>query len=217
VEASPTIAPLGDCALLATFARVISWEAGERVRAAAARVRDLARTEITDVVPSYTTLGVYYDAASIDYAAVVALVAPLLETDDARDAKSDAALLEIPVRYDGPDLQEVAERTGLTVDEVIARHTAHSYRAYACGFQPGFAYLGDLDEALALPRRSSPRLRVPPGSVAIAGRQTAVYPLQTPGGWHLIGTTTLRMFDATREPPALIRPGDEVRFVREEA
>lgn len=102
------------------------------------------------------------------------------------------------------------------MDEVIARHSKRSYRAYACGFQPGFAYLGDLDEALVLPRRASPRLRVPPGSVAIAGMQTAVYPLQTPGGWHIIGSTSLRMFDATRDPPALIRPGDVVRFVKGE-
>jgi KipI family sensor histidine kinase inhibitor len=216
VDASPTITPLGDEALLATFAPTISWEAGARVRAAAARIRKLGRPEITDVVPSYTTLGVYYDGASIDYAAVAELVAPLLVAQDALE-ESVGSVLEIPVRYDGPDLAEVAERTGLTVDDVIARHSARSYRAYASGFQPGFAYLGDLDEALALPRRSSPRLRVQPGSVAIAGRQTAVYPLQTPGGWHIIGSTSLRMFDATRDPPALIRPGDVIRFVRDES
>ena len=216
VGASPTISPLGDEALLATFARTISWDVGARVRAAAARIRKLGRPEITDVVPSYTTLGVYYDGSSIGYTAVAALVAPLLVAGDALE-EGVAAVVEIPVRYDGPDLEEVAERTGLSVDEVIARHSARSYRAYACGFQPGFAYLGDLDEALELPRRSSPRIRVPPGSVAIAGRQTAVYPLQTPGGWHLIGSTPLRMFDATRDPPALIHPGDEVRFVRDES
>jgi KipI family sensor histidine kinase inhibitor len=216
VDASPAIQPLGDDALLATFAATISWEVGARVRAAAARIRKLGRPEITDVVPSYTTLGVYYDGSSIGYTAIAELVAPLLVAEDALE-ESVAAVVEIPVRYDGPDLMEVAERTGLTVDEVIARHSARSYRAYACGFQPGFAYLGDLDEALELPRRSSPRLRVPPGSVAIAGRQTAVYPLQTPGGWHLIGSTPLRMFDATRDPPALIYPGDEVRFVRDES
>ena len=215
MEASATIAPLGDDALLVTFAPAISWEVGERVRGAAARIRKLRRPEISDVVPSYTTLGVYYDGSTIDSAAVAELVAPLLAAGDAQP-ESVTSVLEIPVRYDGPDLLEVAERTGLTVDEVIARHSARSYRAYACGFQPGFAYLGDLDEALVLPRRSSPRLRVPPGSVAIAGRQTAVYPLQTPGGWHLIGSTPLRMFDATRNPPALIHPGDEVRFVRDE-
>ena len=216
MEASATIAPLGDDALLVTFAPAISWEVGERVRGAAARIRKLRRPEISDVVPSYTTLGVYYDGSTIDSAAVAELVAPLLAAGDAQP-ESVTSVLEIPVRYDGPDLLEVAERTGLTVDEVIARHSARSYRAYACGFQPGFAYLGDLDEALVLPRRSSPRLRVPPGSVAIAGRQTAVYPLQTPGGWHLIGSTPLRMFDATRNPPALIHPGDEVRFVRDES
>ena len=216
MEASPTISPLGDEALVATFAHTISWEVGARVRAAAARIRKLERPEITDVVPSYTTLGVYYDGASIEYAAIAELVAPLLVGDDALE-ESVTAIVEIPVRYDGPDLQEVAERTGLSVEDVIGRHSARTYRAYACGFQPGFAYLGDLDEALALPRRSSPRLRVQGGSVAIAGRQTAVYPLQTPGGWHLIGSTPLRMFDATRNPPALIHPGDEVRFVRDES
>ncbi|HET7620491.1 MAG TPA: 5-oxoprolinase subunit PxpB [Gemmatimonadaceae bacterium] len=212
----PTIVPLGDEALLVTFAETISWDVGESVRGAAARIRELSRAEITDVVPSYTTLGVYFDGSAIAYADVVALVAPLLAAEEALAPRSDASILEIPVRYDGPDLEEVAERTGLTVDEVIARHSKRSYRAYACGFQPGFAYLGDLDEALALPRRASPRLRVPPGSVAIAGMQTAVYPLQTPGGWHIIGSTSLRMFDATREPPALIRPGDVVRFVLDE-
>ena len=212
----PTIVPLGDEALLATFAPTISWDVGELVRGAASRIRKLARPEITDVVPSYTTLGVYYDSSSISYAAVAALVAPLLTAGEAPQG-SDGTILEIPVRYDGPDLLEVAERTGLTVAEVITRHSGRSYRAYACGFQPGFAYLGELDEALALPRRASPRLRVPAGSVAIAGMQTAVYPLQTPGGWHIIGSTSLRMFDATREPPALIRPGDVIRFVKAES
>lgn len=216
MQAPPTVTPLGDEALLATFAPTISWEVGARVRAAAARIRELGRPEITDVVPSYTTLGVYYDGATIGYTAVAELVAPLLASGD-EPRESVALVLEIPVRYDGPDLGEVAERTGLTVDEVIARHSARSYRAYACGFQPGFAYLGDLDEALVLPRRSSPRLRVPAGSVAIAGRQTAVYPLQTPGGWHIVGHTSLRMFDATRDPPALIRPGDVVQFVRDDS
>jgi KipI family sensor histidine kinase inhibitor len=216
VKDLPTVAPLGEEALLVTFASTISWDAGELVRGAAARIRKLARPEITDVVPSYTTLGVYYDGSSIAYADVVALVGPLLTAAEAPQGRT-AAVLEIPVRYDGPDLPEVAERTGLTVAEVIARHSTRSYRAYACGFQPGFAYLGDLDEALVLPRRASPRLRVPPGSVAIAGMQTAVYPLQTPGGWHLIGSTPLRMFDANREPPALIRPGDVVRFVKDES
>ncbi|HEX9167224.1 MAG TPA: 5-oxoprolinase subunit PxpB, partial [Gemmatimonadales bacterium] len=118
----------------------------------------------------------------------------------------------IPVRYDGPDLEWVAARTGLNPDEVVRRHSARLYTVYLLGFVPGFAYLGELDPTLVLPRRSTPRQRVPAGSVAIAGAQTAVYPLATPGGWHLIGQTTLRLFDPEREPPALLAAGDTVRF-----
>jgi KipI family sensor histidine kinase inhibitor len=135
-------------------------------------------------------------------------------TDHREQEEPETALIEIPARYDGPDLAEVAKLTGLTPDEVIDRHSSRTYRAYACGFAPGFAYLGDLDESLILPRRATPRVRVPPGSIAIAGAQTAVYPLQTPGGWHLIGTTPIAMFDTKRDTPALIRAGDTVRFVR---
>jgi KipI family sensor histidine kinase inhibitor len=119
---------------------------------------------------------------------------------------------EIPVRYDGIDLPDVARRTGLTTHEVIARHTARTYTVNCLGFVPGFGYLGALDPTLALPRRDEPRRRVPAGSVAIAGSQTAVYPLETPGGWHLIGRTSVVMFDVTADPPALLVAGDTVRF-----
>lgn len=210
---SPTIVRLGDDALLVTFAHTISWSVGARVRAAASRIRKMRFAAVTDVVPAYTTLAVYFDSALTSFASLVALVEPIVDTDGEHE-REEPAVIEIPVSYDGCDLAEVAERTGLTVDEVVDRHSRRTYRAYACGFQPGFAYLGDLDEALALPRRTAPRIRVQPGSVAIAGLQTAVYSLQTPGGWHIIGTTSLVMFDANRNPPALIRPGDTVRFVR---
>lgn len=213
MEELPAIVPLGDDALVVTFAHAISWDVGVTVRAAARRIRELHLDSVTDVVPAYTTLAVYFDSARISFAAIAALVAPVVSASDA-SPEEEPALIEIPVSYDGPDLAEVAERTGLTIDEVIERHSGRTYRAYASGFQPGFAYLGDLDEALVLPRRTTPRLRVQPGSVAIAGAQTAVYPLQTPGGWHLIGTTPVVMFDANRSPPALIRPGDMVRFTR---
>jgi KipI family sensor histidine kinase inhibitor len=183
------------------------------VRAAAGRIRDMQLSAVTDVVPAYTTLAVYFDSSRTSFAFMVSSIIEIVKTNTAR-LEEQSALIEIPVSYDGPDLAEVAEQTGLTVDEVIDRHTRRTYRAYASGFQPGFAYLGDLDESLALPRRTPPRVRVPAGSVAIAGAQTAVYPLQTPGGWHLIGTTSLTMFDANRNPPALIRAGDTVRFIR---
>jgi KipI family sensor histidine kinase inhibitor len=225
----PTISPLGDDALLVTFARAISWDVGARVRATAGRIRERLHAmnveSVTEVVPAYTTLAVYFDSARMSFDSVASLVTHELDvTDRERDAPRDAprdaqqqdgsALVEIPVRYDGPDLADVAERTGLTIDDVIERHCTRTYRAYMSGFVPGFVYLGDLDESLVLPRRAVPRVRVPAGSVAIAGAQTAVYPLETPGGWHLIGTTSAVLFDAERDPPALIRAGDTVRFIR---
>jgi KipI family sensor histidine kinase inhibitor len=121
--------------------------------------------------------------------------------------------VEIPVRYDGEDLDEVARRTGLTPDEVVALHAASHYEVSFCGFSPGFAYLRGLPDALVLPRRDVPRPRVPAGSVAVAERYSAVYPQDSPGGWWLLGRTELVMFDAQRDPPALLRPGDRVRFV----
>jgi KipI family sensor histidine kinase inhibitor len=118
----------------------------------------------------------------------------------------------IPVRYDGEDLDDVARRTNLTVEDVITIHSGAEYRVFVIGFVPGFAYLGPLDPRLVVARRDSPRKRVPAGSVAIAEAQTGVYPAETPGGWHLIGTTDVKMFDAMRESPALLAVGDRVRF-----
>ena len=124
--------------------------------------------------------------------------------------------VEIPVAYgstDGPDLAEVARACGCSEQEVAALHFEREYEVYFLGFQPGFAYLGDLDERLRLPRRAHPRASVPAGSVAIAERMTGIYPATSPGGWHVIGRTTMRLFDAERNPPALLMPGDRVRFV----
>ena len=204
---------LGDNALLVTFAHAISWDVGVVVRAAAQRIREAKLESVTDVVPAYTTLAVYFDSSRISFEAISASVGRLASVSPTRELE-ESVIIEIPVRYDGPDLAEVAERTGLSIDEVVHRHSSRTYRAYALGFQPGFAYLGDLDEKLALPRRAVPRIRVAAGTVAIAGGQTAIYPLQTPGGWHLIGTTSRIMFDPNRMPPALIRAGDSVRFTR---
>jgi inhibitor of KinA len=213
VDELPVIEQLGDDALLVTFARAISWDVGARVRTVAQRIRDMHLPSVTDVVPAYTTLAVYFDSRLASYTVISSLIADLAEVMET-EVEASSALIEIPVRYDGPDLAEVAERTGLTQDDVIEKHCSRIYRAYMTGFAPGFTYLGDLDEALVLPRRTEPRVRVPAGSVAIAGVQTAVYPLVTPGGWHLIGTTSVAMFDVQRDPPALIRAGDSVRFIR---
>jgi KipI family sensor histidine kinase inhibitor len=118
----------------------------------------------------------------------------------------------IDVVYDGEDLADVARATNLTVDEVVAAHTGAEYRVALCGFTPGFAYISGLPDTLRLPRRATPRERVPAGSVAIAGEWTGVYPRSSPGGWHLLGTTTAVMWDVERDPPALLAPGDGVRF-----
>lgn len=120
---------------------------------------------------------------------------------------------EVPVFYDGEDLDAVARQTGLSPDEVVARHSGRDYRVWLLGFAPGFPYLGVLDEALCLPRRGTPRPRIAAGSVAIAGWQTGIYPSESAGGWHIIGRTPWRMFDPLRPDPFLLKPGDTVRFV----
>ncbi|RKP58548.1 5-oxoprolinase subunit PxpB [Pararobbsia silviterrae] len=125
-------------------------------------------------------------------------------------------LIELPVHYggvDGPDIEAVARHAGLSVEALIERHAQTEYTVYFLGFQPGFAYLGGLDPALAAPRRKEPRVRVPAGSVGIGGAQTGVYPTASPGGWQLIGRTPATLFDAERDPPSLLAPGDRVRFV----
>lgn len=128
-------------------------------------------------------------------------------------ARRRDSVVEIPVRYDGDDLHDVARMTGIDPDDVIALHHGATYRAAFCGFAPGFAYLDGLPEPLRLPRRASPRTGVPAGSVAIAAGQSAVYPRRSPGGWHLVGRTDVVMFDPDRRPPALVEPGTVVRFV----
>lgn len=206
------LAPLGDAALLTTFGTRVERATAARVQAAARAVRAAGLAGVIDVAPAYATLAVYFDPARTDYEPLARAVHALLETvPDA--APEPGRLVEIPVVYDGEDLHAVALATGLAVREVIARHAGREYVAYLLGFTPGFAYLGDLDPALALPRRATPRPRVPAGSVAIAGAQTAVYPAATAGGWHLLGRTSLALFDAAREEPALVRAGDRVHFV----
>jgi KipI family sensor histidine kinase inhibitor len=122
-------------------------------------------------------------------------------------------VVEIPVVYDGADLDDVAAACGLSVDDVVARHVAPTYTCAFCGFAPGFAYLSGVDRALATTRRSTPRTRVPAGAVAIAAQYSAVYPSASPGGWHLLGRTDAAMWDPARTPPALVTPGTSVRFV----
>jgi KipI family sensor histidine kinase inhibitor len=213
VPGPPEIGTLGDSAILVTLGHSVERGINQRVHALATAVRNAGIGGVTDVVPAYASLAVHYDPSAVDAEQMRSRLQDVLNAPLPDDIETmDGTLVTIPVRYDGADLLTVADATGLTPEEVIARHSAVEYYAYMMGFAPGFAYLGDLDAALRLPRREVPRTRVPRGSVAIAGSQTAVYPHETPGGWHLIGTTDLLLFDPQRDPPALLRAGDRVRF-----
>jgi KipI family sensor histidine kinase inhibitor len=202
--------PLGDSALLFAFDEedepyAVAQNVAERLAAESPR-------GLRDVAAAYAKVAVYFEPLVIEPAAIVTAVRTAVRTRGTT-AEEDNPPFAIQVEYDGPDLDYVASAAGLAREDVVRLHSEREYRAYAVGFVPGFAYLGDLDERLRLPRRDSPRTHVPAGSVAIAGAHTAVYPLTTPGGWHLIGRTQARMFDAERNPPSLLRVGSRVRFV----
>lgn len=208
----PRWVPLGDSAITLVFGEAIGAEAHQRVRAAASALAGARPHGVTEIVPAYTTVSIWFDPLVRDQDDLADELFALTRAAPPVEEHQAPREWRVPVRYDGPDLAEVAERTGLSVADVIARHTGRTYQVYLLGFVPGFAFLGELDPALVLPRRSPPRQRVPAGSVAIAGAQTGIYPLETPGGWHLLGRTELQLFDPGRTPPALFQPGDRVRF-----
>jgi len=164
-------------------------------------------------VPTYRAVLVHYSPLETSSADLVAQVMSLADSRDAEPAP--ARLWRIPACYDptlAPDLDDVAARTGLSTSEVVALHTGARYHVYMLGFLPGYPYMGDLCPALRLPRREDPRVKVPPGSVAIATEMTAVYTYRSPGGWHLIGRTPVPLFDVAARPPAVLQPGDQVTF-----
>lgn len=215
VTMTPRVRRAGDCAILIEFADEINAAINDRVHALAEALRAQARPEIRDLIPAYASLLVCYDAQRVTFAEMAAFLRDALASL-ATSAPRAARLIEIPTRYGGefgPDLAFVAAHNRLTEDAVIRLHTSVVYRVYLLGFLPGFAYLGSVPEPIAVPRLETPRTRVPAGSVGIAGRQTGIYPLESPGGWRIIGRTELSLFDPHREPPTLLRPGDRVRFV----
>ena len=169
-----------------------------------------AGVDVTEVVPAANTLVVTHDEHDGE---LVRQVLSELRAMKTPESEIHSDLVEIPVRYDGLDLSDVAAACSLSVEKVIALHSRTEYRVSFCGFAPGFAYLSGLPRELRLARRSSPRPRVAAGSVAIAAEYSAVYPRESPGGWHQIGTTTASMWDMHRDPPALLQPGTRVRFV----
>ncbi len=218
-----TFEALGESTLLLRFDQCIDRSINARVHAAAAAI-DAARVRgVLELIPAYATLAIRYDPAQwLDHElpdrhpwrGLAAALEAVVERATATTANAPR-LIEVPVCYGGAygeDLAIVAEHTGLSQDDVVALHCAPTYQVAMLGFAPGFAYLLGLDARLQVPRRAQPRVRVPLGSVAIGGAQTGIYPRELPGGWQLLGRTPVALFDARRARPALLAPGDHVRF-----
>jgi KipI family sensor histidine kinase inhibitor len=215
------IAPAGDSAVLVEFDERIDVRINEQVVRMARSVEAAGLAGVRDVVPTYRSVAVYFDPLRTDYDALIELLqreaGPAEGPAEARNGCSriEDRLVRVPVCYGGdfgPDLAAIARHAGVTEAEVIARHTAPRYRVFMMGFLPGFTYLGTVHPSIAVGRHPTPRVRVPAGSVGIAGRQTGIYPLDTPGGWQLVGRTPVRMFDIERADPFLAKPGDAVQF-----
>jgi KipI family sensor histidine kinase inhibitor len=206
----------GDSMLLVELEPEIDPVINERAIQLAARIRARGARGVRDVAPGYCTLGIHFDPLQTDLGALEHAIESAFASLAAIDAVVDRGVIEIPVHYGGPrgpDLDAVASLAGCSAREVIARHAERTYRVYMLGFVPGFAYMGRVDPSIAAPRHRVPREKVPAGSVGIAGLQTGVYPVESPGGWQLIGHTATVMFDADRERPSLLAAGDLVRFV----
>ncbi len=210
------IVPYGDAALLVRFGEDISPALSASARRVAAVLEADPPDGFVEAVASYASVAVHFDPARTRAEDLALLLARRLGQAAAAEAEPAGRLVEVPVRYgggDGPDLAEVARLRGLSEAEVAAVHSGVEYVVYAMGFMPGFPYLGVVPERIRVPRLDSPRPAVPAGSVGIAGAQTGIYPAATPGGWRLIGRTDLQLFDPARRPPAILAPGDRVRFV----
>ena len=210
-----TIHPYGDSAVIVYLGSQLDRSVNQQVHALAVRVMRARLPGICEVVPGYVSLVIHFDPLQTSLPAVIDGVRDL-HTSSGQQPLPPARRVEIPVRYGGewgPDLDFVARHAGLTTAEVIRRHAAAEYSVYMMGFLPGFPYLGGLDVSIAAPRLETPRRRVPAGSVGIAGEQTGIYPLASPGGWRLIGRTEVALFDLTARPPCLLAPGDQVQFI----
>ena len=213
----PRVVPAGDSAILIELGSEIAPEISSMVFALTDRIKDAGLNSGLEVLPTYRSVLVYYDPLVCSYSemfdavngAVERLVEPV-------NVNSSLKIIEIPVVYggdDGPDLDFVADHAGITEDAVIELHSGTDYRVYMLGFSPGFPYLGGLDERIAAPRLKTPRVLVPAGSVGIAESQTGVYPNAGPGGWRIIGRTSVPLFDVNSSTPSLITPATKVRFI----
>lgn len=200
--------PLGDAALLAELGTRLDTALNTRTIALAAALKK--RRDVRQAIAGYASVTVHFDPDQTTYDALTAAIKRLASK---RPPMAEPGRLHrIPVVYDGPDMEAVAATLGLSPAKIAEIHARPIYRVFLVGFVPGWAYLGPLPDELELPRRHMPRTKVPAGSVAIAGRQSGIYPLATPGGWHLIGRTSVKLFLPDLDPPCLFRAGDRVKF-----
>ena len=212
----PRLLPLGDRALCVELGDSISEATNRRVHSLSREIALLGAVGVLEVVPTYRSLVVYYDPLSISFSDLTSRIAGI-EASLGEGETVAHRLVEIPTLYGGeygPDIGDVAEHNGISVADVIEIHSGTDYPIYMMGFLPGFPYLGGMSESIATPRLKTPRSAIPAGSVAIADRQTGIYPIESPGGWRLIGRTPIILFDPGREPPVEIEPGDHLRFVQ---
>lgn len=217
-----TIFPLGDSALTVDFGNLIDEEINRKVLDLFRQLKDERLPFILDLLPAYSSLTIYYDVADVralsrEEKTAFETMVDIIEgytSKNIRRKETEERLIEIPVCYAGkyaPHLSELSEQNRISIDDIIEIHTAKTYRVYMIGFLPGFAYLGEVEDAIAVPRRTIPS-NVVPGSVGIAGKQTGIYPLLSPGGWTIIGRTPVQLFDKEKSDPVLFHPGDQVKF-----
>lgn len=208
------LSPIGDSGIRISFGDEISPELHQKLIAFKKNMEAKKFPWMIEIIPSFTTLSIFYRPVDITYKEVCEAIEEILQ-DEQKLKADDAFIYHIPVCYESPyqlDLEEVARRNHLSMEDVIDIHTKQTYYIYFLGFLPGFAYLGGMDHRIATPRLDEPRLEVPAGSVGIAGEQTGIYPLQSPGGWRIIGRTPVHLYDRNSVPPALLLPGNYVRF-----
>jgi len=205
----------GDASILVEFGKEINPEINRKIAATVQLMREQHIEGVVDVIPSFCALLINYDPRVIGYEEIKGRIRDLLKLEIKAGAERKK-IFEIPVCYGGdfgPDIQTIAEHAGLTEQEVIDIHSSRDYLIYMLGFLPGFCYLGGLDERIFTPRLASPRIKIDAGSVGIGGSQTGIYPLDSPGGWQLMGKTPVKTYDPDREIPILVEAGDYIRFV----
>lgn len=206
----------GDAAILLEFGREISPEINQRIKSAVEAIRDQHIEGIVDIIPAFCSLLVNYDPRVHSYGEMKEYMEKIVRME-VKTGSQIRRIFEIPVLYGGeygPDLAAIAEHAKLTEEEVIQIHTSCDYLIYMLGFLPGFCYLGGLDERIHTPRLANPRLKIPAGSVGIGGSQTGIYPLDSPGGWQLMGLTPVKTYDPERKDPILVHAGEYIRFVQ---